>query len=566
MITILKKYLNNGIAVNDPVILKRAKQVYNLDILLGVIAPILVWFLLLKGSGIYKDYFIPLLGSISCLSILFIILVNRGWYLSCAFINTIFYLLLPFIWIDTIGAVTNAFYLISLSLNGFIYFPHRRRWGIAIFLAFIFVTFLIIFHPQNTEIQITNLDFIWTFLLLFLLVLVFRISTLLVLYWSALMEKDKEEERYRSIFENHLIGSVATRGDQIIDANQAMCNMLGYTKEEIYQLKPQDVVLPYNHEEYVEKTTAMMQGQIEGFTMEKAFCKKNGEPLFCLLSMKCFFKPDGDIDYVMSSIMDRTENKEKEDLIQLTVGKLDQRNQELERYIESNLQLENFAYIASHDLKSPLRTIISFAQLLKRSSRDKLDSKESDFLQYIISGAENMNKLLGDLLAYSRVNTEKYEYKLLNLNNIIDTIKGDLKVDFEENGVRLHVAPLLPKVVGDETKIRQLFQNLIANSIKFRRSEADSYIHISMEEEGDFWLIKVEDNGIGIKEEFFEKIFLLFRKLHTTEEYKGTGIGLALCKKIVEQHGGRMWVESTYGEGTTFYFTLKKECVLTETA
>lgn len=557
------KYLNNGVDLKDPVILKRAKQVYNVDIFFGVIAPLLVWFLLVKDSDIKSEYFQPLLITISCLSICFAVLVSRGWYLVCASITTVFYLFVPFIWIDFTGTVVNAFYLISLSFNGFIYFPHRRRWGVAVFGVYFLVAFLLSFRPdeglEQAGIQVLNAEFLWAAMRLFLLVLVFRITALLVLYWSALSEKDKEEERYRSIFENNLIGSVATRGDQIIEVNQAMCTMLGYTKEEMYQLKPQDVVLPYNQEEYLAKTAAMIQGQIDGFTIEKAFLKKNGDPLYCLLSMKCFFLSNGEPDYIMSSIMDRSESKDKEDLIQLTLAELDQRNQDMQRYIESNMQLENFAYIASHDLKSPLRTIISFAQLLKRSSRDKLDPKEYDFLQYIISGAENMNKLIGDLLTYSRVNTEKDELILLDVEKIVDTIKSDLKADLEEKNVRLQVETALPRqLVGDETKIRQLFQNLIANAIKFQRSAVDSYIKIAAAEKTDHFLFTIEDNGIGIKEEFFENIFLLFRKLHTNEEYKGTGIGLALCKKIVEQHGGKIWVTSTLGKGTTFHFTLKK--------
>ncbi|MEL7220764.1 MAG: ATP-binding protein [Bacteroidota bacterium] len=565
---LIQRYLNNGVSLSDPVILRRAKQVYNVDVFLGIIAPILIWFFVLADSGIYKAYFIPLLAFISCLSLFFVFLISRGWYIVCAAVNTLFYLFLPLAWIGIVGVVINAFYLISLSLNGFIYFPHRRRWGVAIFATFFLVAFLMSFFTveiaETADIQEANSVVFWFFMRLFLVVLVFRISTLLILYWNVLAERDKEEERYRSIFENNLIGMVATRGDQIIEVNQALCLMLGYTKAEMYKLKPADVVLPYNHEVYMEKAAAMFQQQITGFTIKKAFRKKDGEPLYCLLSVKCFYQPNGEPDYVISSIMDRTESKAQDDLIASTMEELDQRNQDLKRYIESNMQLENFAYIASHDLKSPLRTIISFAQLLKRSLKEKLSKQEYDFLQYIISGAENMNKLVGDLLMYSRVDTEKEDFTLINLQQILDSIQNDLNIDLKEKNVSLEIGALPSDLVGDETKIRQLFQNLIANAIKFQRTDIDSFIRIVAEEKADCWSFQIVDNGIGIKEEFFEKIFLLFRKLHTSDEYKGTGIGLALCKKIVEQHGGEIGVSSTYGEGTTFYFELKKVPVLAQ--
>lgn len=245
-------------------------------------------------------------------------------------------------------------------------------------------------------------------------------------------------------------------------------------------------------------------------------------------------------------------------IIQENVSLLNQKNKELEKYIESNLQLENFAYIASHDLKAPVRTIVSFSQLLQKSAAEKLNKDEKDFLDFIIGATHNMQHLIDALLTYARVNTQEHQTKTVDMAHLLSDIEGDLYAMIAETEAKIIFGDYPSKVEGDPTKLRRLFQNLIQNAIKFRQPDITPIVQIEGVEQEKHWLFSVKDNGIGIEEAFFDKIFLLFRKLHNIGAYKGTGIGLALCKRIVEHHHGKIWLESTLGEGTTFYFTIKK--------
>lgn len=258
------------------------------------------------------------------------------------------------------------------------------------------------------------------------------------------------------------------------------------------------------------------------------------------------------------SFRDISDKMEQAKIIQENISLLNQKNIELEKYIESNLQLENFAYMASHDLKAPVRTIVSFSQLLQRSAEDKLNESEKDFLSFIIGATNNMQRLIEALLTYARVNTQEQVLTEVPVKELIETIRVDLHSLIQENKAQVKIKGIPSKISADETKVRRLFQNLIQNAIKFQRKGVDPMIDIQGEDQPSYWQFSVRDNGIGIESEFHEKIFLLFRKLHNQKEYQGTGIGLALCKKIVEQHGGRIWLESTPGKGTTFFFTIKK--------
>ncbi|MEN0005161.1 MAG: PAS domain S-box protein [Bacteroidota bacterium] len=245
--------------------------------------------------------------------------------------------------------------------------------------------------------------------------------------------------------------------------------------------------------------------------------------------------------------------------IQRKVTELNIQKQELEKYIESNMQLENYAYIASHDLRAPVRTIVSFAQLLRRSAGEKLTPKELDFLEFITSATSNMNELIDDLLTFSRANTEKLSLQQVALPTLLEEVLSALNVSISQSEAAITVHEMPPTIVADRIKLSQLFQNLLSNAIKFRKVDTPPIIDIFAGEEDTFWTFAVRDNGIGIQAEFQQKIFLLFRKLHPLDQYEGTGIGLALCKKIVDQHQGRIWVESTPDHGATFYFSLPKQ-------
>jgi signal transduction histidine kinase len=235
--------------------------------------------------------------------------------------------------------------------------------------------------------------------------------------------------------------------------------------------------------------------------------------------------------------------------------------QDLEKSVaelaRSNDELQQFAYVASHDLQEPLRMVSSYTQLLAKRYKGKLDSDADDFIAYAVDGANRMQKLIQDLLAYSRVSRQAGEPEIVSAETILGHVLYNLQMALEESGAVVTHDPL-PTVRVDERQLLQLFQNLVSNAIKFRGPDP-LRIHVSAKRVGQEWLFSVCDNGIGIDPQYAERIFVIFQRLHTREDYPGTGIGLAICRKIVERHGGRIWVESEVGKGATFYFTLRDQ-------
>ncbi len=225
-----------------------------------------------------------------------------------------------------------------------------------------------------------------------------------------------------------------------------------------------------------------------------------------------------------------------------------------EKLARSNEDLEQFAYVASHDLQEPLRMVTSYVQLLAKRYGGKLDADANEFIDFAVDGAVRMRKLINDLLTYSRVGTQGKELSPTDSEAALAQSVKDLEVTIEENGALVTHDPL-PMVMADRPQLGQLFQNLIGNAIKFRGTEPPR-VHISASRNGKGWIFSVRDNGIGIAPEYSERIFIIFQRLHGRQEYAGTGIGLAICKKIVERHGGHIWVESDLGKGATFCFSL----------
>lgn len=258
---------------------------------------------------------------------------------------------------------------------------------------------------------------------------------------------------------------------------------------------------------------------------------------------------------------DITDKKRQQEIIDRQIADLNRKNEELERYIESNMQLENFAYMASHDLKAPIRTLVSFSQLLEREAQEKLNPKQKEYLDFIVSASMNMHRLINDLMTYSRVNTKKHKVETVKVPKMLQGVLRELSVNLSEKQANVELRNIPDEICADPTKLWQLFQNLIVNAVKFQQPGVIPHVVISCEEETHYWRFEVSDNGIGIKGEFFQRIFLLFRRLHNAHEFDGTGIGLAICKKIAEQHGGDIWVESERGVGSTFYFTIEKQPV-----
>jgi light-regulated signal transduction histidine kinase (bacteriophytochrome) len=246
-----------------------------------------------------------------------------------------------------------------------------------------------------------------------------------------------------------------------------------------------------------------------------------------------------------------TAMKEMYDSVHRSQAQLREMNADLAR---SNTELEQFAYIASHDLQEPLRMVTSYVQLLGKRYRGKLDPSADEYIAFAVDGTARMKQLINDLLAYSRVGRQEFHAQPVNANEVLDRVRLNLEPLIKERGATVTNDPL-PTVLAEDIQLSQVLQNLIGNAIKFQ-GENLPRVHLSARREGESWVFSVADNGIGFDGSFSERIFQIFQRLHRGGEYPGTGIGLAICKKIVERFGGRIWVHSEVGKGSTFYFTI----------
>lgn len=263
--------------------------------------------------------------------------------------------------------------------------------------------------------------------------------------------------------------------------------------------------------------------------------RKDGTEIPVEIGLNPVVTADG--PFVLASIVDISPRKKAEE--------------ELRR---SNQDLEQFAYVASHDLQEPLRTVASYLQLLERRYRSQLDDTACEFIDFAVGGARRMEQLIQDLLTFSRVSTLGEPPASTSMADAFQESLDGLRAAIDQAGASV-TSDELPPVLADPSQLRQLLSNLIGNALKFRGT-ATPVIHVSATRLGRFWQFGVTDNGIGIASDYYERIFVIFQRLHTREAYPGTGVGLAICRKIVDRHGGRIWVESTPGQGTTFFFTL----------
>jgi PAS domain S-box-containing protein len=361
--------------------------------------------------------------------------------------------------------------------------------------------------------------------------------------------KMAEERFYKAFNASPEPITIATMSDgRYIDVNESFARVTGYQREEVIGRTSLEIKFwgrPEDRATLIEILTK--QGSVRN--LEITFLTKSGEErtgldsaeIIEIAGQKC----------ILAILKDITEQKILEKQRKRAEEALAQRARELAR---SNAELEQFAYVASHDLQEPLRMVASFTQLLAKRYNDKLDADGRDFIAYAVDGATRMQTLIADLLNYSRVGTRGKPFQSVNCDAILERVLVVLKPAIKESGAVVRHDPL-PTVSGDEMQLEQLFQNLLANAIKFH-SETPPLIHVSAEHIGKEWNFSVRDNGIGIAPEYTERIFMIFQRLHTKAEYPGSGIGLAICKKIVERHGGRIWVNSESGTGTSFFFTI----------
>jgi PAS domain S-box-containing protein len=307
-----------------------------------------------------------------------------------------------------------------------------------------------------------------------------------------------------------------------------------------------DQVHPEDRERFV-ATRAVALETLQGQTQEFRIVRTDGQVLWLLARQKVFADDEGKAVRMLVALTDITDRKVAE-------RELREAHDELAR---SNAELEQFAYVASHDLQEPLRMVASYTQLLGKRYGERLEGDAREFMAYIVDGAARMKQLIEDLLTYSRVGTRGRDFRPVKLEAVLARARTNLRASIEESGGELtHGA--LPEVEGDDMQLAQLMQNLIGNAIKFRGAQAPR-IHVASSEGENEFEITVKDNGIGIEPQYFERIFMVFQRLHDKGQYPGTGIGLAICKKVLDRHEGRIWLESAPGRGSTFHFTLPKK-------
>jgi light-regulated signal transduction histidine kinase (bacteriophytochrome) len=283
--------------------------------------------------------------------------------------------------------------------------------------------------------------------------------------------------------------------------------------------------------------------------------RKDGTRFWANVIITALYDQNGQLCGFGKVTRDLTERKQAEETMRQLNASLEQRVAERTAELRRSLEeVEQFAYVASHDLQEPLRMVTSFVQLLAQRYQNKFDAEAQQFISYAVEGAQRMKALIDDVLAYSRIGTQRKPYDAVDCNIVLKRTLHDLQSRIAASSAVVH-ADSLPLVLGDEFQVGQLFQNLLSNALKFRNEESP-WVHISAKRDGGQWVFAICDKGIGIESQYFERIFQMFQRLHTRQEYPGTGVGLAICKKIVEQHGGRIWVESELGKGATFLFTL----------
>jgi PAS domain S-box-containing protein len=363
---------------------------------------------------------------------------------------------------------------------------------------------------------------------------------------NAEMALRESEARFRQTFELAASGIAHIVEGRFTRVNRSLCEILGRSEPELIGASVRELSHPEDRDLATPVLQRVFSGEAESARFEKRYLRGDGGVVWVEGAVALVKNEAGAPLYLIAVFDDVTERKQAE-------AALAEAHEELKR---SNAELEQFAYVASHDLQEPLRMVSSYTQLVQRRYGERLDGDAQEFMGFVIEGAARMKQLIEDLLAYSRVGTRGREFEAVPLEAPLQKALTNLRRAIEEASAAV-TWDALPTVMADESQLAQLFQNLIGNALKFRAASVPR-VHVSALEKDQEWEVMVADNGIGIEPQYYERIFMVFQRLHNKTEYPGTGIGLAICKKVVERHGGRLWVESAPGRGSTFRFTLPK--------
>lgn len=356
------------------------------------------------------------------------------------------------------------------------------------------------------------------------------------------------ENKYRTMFELAPLAVVMiNKKGVVVNCNNKVKDLLGYEREEIIHHPCEKWVHSDFSEECRKQLDEVVKEDKTSLHNEYKFVKKNGQIIDGVANISSIRDENGEFIHTICFLTDITERKHSEmSLKQLAI--------ELK---QSNMELEQFAYAASHDLQEPLRVISSYCQLIKEKHYNSMGEESKKYIEYTIEASVRMKKLIKELLDFSRVGREDKPFEDVDVQGIVDEVAVDYKMAISDNKAKIIIEDELPVVYAIRFRMKQLISNLLSNALKFHGTE-DTIIRIGCADNGNHWLFYVKDNGIGIEAQYFDRIFGIFKRLYSRDEYPGTGIGLALCKRIVETHGGKIWVDSNNYHGTWMYFTISK--------
>ena len=327
---------------------------------------------------------------------------------------------------------------------------------------------------------------------------------------------------------------------KFINVNKGARRNLGYSMDELKDMTPVDIKPTLSKQDFEAMIAPLEDGSKEKVVFETVHKRKDGSLYDVEVHVQMLHYKAQNV--FTAIILDITERKKAENEL-----------------MRSNEELEHFAYIASHDLQEPMRIVSSFSSLLEDECSDKLSGDAKKYLEYISSSSIRMQDMVSDLLEYSKANSEDIGYTEFSVQKQIDIALENLKDSIEESNAIISCCGAMPEICASPIRFCKIMQNLIGNAIKYKSLDKTPEIMISIEEQKETWLFSVRDNGIGIKDDYLKQIFVIFKRLHNKNQYGGTGIGLAVCKKFVESFGGKIWVESEFGKGSTFLFTIPKK-------
>lgn len=473
--------------------------------------------------------------------------------------------------------ITVIIYYLVFQTLVFAFFDNRKT--VASFSGFYVLCallFLYFFHKESNGTY--HLDDFTTTAISLVIGILLEFSALLIVLTireEQIKATNLTEATFKNVFENSPIGIIvsqrAVNTPKMI--NERMAMMFGYTIDEFSMKKISEISHPDDKEVHQPFYTQLLNDEIPFFEMKKRYIHKNGDILWGRTAISLVRNEKNEPIYTVAMIQNITQQKEQEQEINQLLEKLKGLNSELEQTVgertknlikaneelmRSNQDLEQFAYAASHDLQEPLRMIGNFVQLLDRRYADKLDKNGKTYINFAVEGVTRMSALIKNLLQYSRAGRKEAVVKVVDIQKIINHKLLDLEQMVKDKNATIVIHDMPKEVTCEPVQIGLVFYNLIVNGLKFNK-ENQPALAIEAKELENHWCFSITDNGIGIEEIYKEKIFEIFKRLNRRDEYDGTGIGLALCKKIVYRHKGKIWFDSTLGNGTTFHFTIAKK-------